>query len=114
MDSKTEMQKKIYGLHMPLKLHMEQHIVAQFRRLPGGSLKSSFVGLETLMGTDTTIDFADYLDGMCFFFFLSFLCCVCVCCLVETMLHDDDTRKNLFYMRLLKPIMLSNLSNPFS
>jgi len=39
---------------------MEQHIVAQFQRLPG--LKSSLLGLETLMGTDEDIEFDDYLN----------------------------------------------------
>ncbi len=38
---------------------MEQTILAQVHRLP--SLPSSFVGLETVLGDDTNIEFGDYL-----------------------------------------------------
>ena len=38
-----------------------QAILGQFQRFPG--LKSSFSGLETLVGDDTRIEFADYLNS---------------------------------------------------
>ena len=42
-----------------MQMKMEASILSQVRRLPG--LPSSHVGLDTLLGRDTTIDFEDYL-----------------------------------------------------
>jgi proteasome maturation protein len=44
-----------------MKLEMEQAILSQFQRLPG--LKSSMVGLDTLMNRDEDIDAGDYLGS---------------------------------------------------
>jgi len=52
--------KRVFGTQMVMRLEMEREILSQFKRLPG--LDSSFVGLETIMGTDEDIDFEDYLD----------------------------------------------------
>jgi len=51
---------KIYGRSMPMKLIMEERVLAQYHRLPG--LPSSHVGLETLLGLDEEIEFGDYLN----------------------------------------------------
>jgi len=50
---------KIFGSHMPLRLNMEQHILAQRQRLPG--LPNHYVGLETLLGLDEELDVEDVL-----------------------------------------------------
>lgn len=55
------MMARIYGQHMPIKMHMEEKILSQFRRAPG--LPSSHLGLETMLGVDTDIDFADFLNS---------------------------------------------------
>jgi len=52
--------KNTFGSQMVMRLEMEKEILGQFRRLP--VLPSSFVGLETMLGTDEDIDFEDYLD----------------------------------------------------
>jgi proteasome maturation protein len=54
------MLAKVYGSHVPLRLHMEEKILAQVRRFPG--LPSSHIGLETLLGLETEIEFGDYLN----------------------------------------------------
>lgn len=64
-DMKTRQTRKqllstVYGSHFPMRLQMEEHILAQFQRFPG--LKTSFAGLETMLGEDTEIEFKDYLD----------------------------------------------------
>jgi len=59
-ETKRNLLSKVYGAHVPLKMQMEETILSQFQRFSG--LPNSFVGLETLMGKDTTIDFADYLN----------------------------------------------------
>src|SRR5688572_23446763 len=51
----------LFGTHMFMRMQMEKTILSQFRRLPG--LPSEFVGLETILGEDETIDFDDYLQG---------------------------------------------------
>lgn len=48
----------VFGDHICFSL---QAILSQFQRLPG--LKSSFAGLETLLGRDEEIDFGDYLGS---------------------------------------------------
>jgi len=50
----------IYGSHAPLRMQMEETILSQFQRFPG--MKSSFVGLETILGTRDEIEFRDYLN----------------------------------------------------
>eukprot|EP00823_Brevimastigomonas_motovehiculus_P001562 TRINITY_DN12118_c0_g1_i1.p1 TRINITY_DN12118_c0_g1~~TRINITY_DN12118_c0_g1_i1.p1 ORF type:complete len:136 (+),score=30.24 TRINITY_DN12118_c0_g1_i1:51-458(+) len=60
-ESKKAMLAHIYGIHVPLKLQMQETILSQFQRLSG--LKSSFAGLETLLQKDTTIDYCDYLGN---------------------------------------------------
>jgi len=54
------MLARMFGSHLPARITMEQSILSQFRRFPG--LRSSLVGLETLMGLDTEIEFDDFLD----------------------------------------------------
>eukprot|EP01006_Ploeotia_vitrea_P064144 TRINITY_DN87090_c0_g1_i1.p2 TRINITY_DN87090_c0_g1~~TRINITY_DN87090_c0_g1_i1.p2 ORF type:complete len:149 (+),score=84.76 TRINITY_DN87090_c0_g1_i1:29-448(+) len=58
--TKKTMLARVYGVHLPMKLEMEQRILAQFQRHP--ALKSSMVGLETALGVDTEIGFEDVLD----------------------------------------------------
>jgi len=52
--------KRIFGTQMNMRLEMEKEILGKPKRLPG--LPSSFVGLETVLGTDEDIDFEDYLS----------------------------------------------------
>merc|ERR1712187_860160 len=62
-DSKRSEQQEmmakalVYGLHAPIRAKMERELLSQFQRLPG--LKSSLVGLETVMDLDETIEFED-------------------------------------------------------
>eukprot|EP00967_Tisochrysis_lutea_P108238 scaffold167562_cov33-Tisochrysis_lutea.AAC.3 len=49
----------VYGTHLPMRLKMETNILSQVSRLPG--IRSSHVGLNTILGRDETIDFEDYL-----------------------------------------------------
>jgi hypothetical protein len=59
--------KRARGAHMALVIIFLwscgwwQAILSQFQRLPG--LKSSFAGLETLMGRDEKLEFGDYLGN---------------------------------------------------
>lgn len=53
--------RKIFGSHMVARLEMEKEVLSQFQRLP--VLESSYVGLETILGTDEDIEFEDYLSG---------------------------------------------------
>ncbi|CAG8826182.1 37113_t:CDS:2, partial [Racocetra persica] len=55
MNLKLTLQRRIYGIHAPLRHMIEQSIVSKVKRLPG--LPSSNLGLEILMGKDETIDF---------------------------------------------------------
>ena len=48
---------------MIARLEMEKEILGQFQRLP--VLESSFVGLETVLGTDEDIEYEDFLSGTC-------------------------------------------------
>eukprot|EP01113_Clastostelium_recurvatum_P025985 TRINITY_DN311_c0_g1_i3.p1 TRINITY_DN311_c0_g1~~TRINITY_DN311_c0_g1_i3.p1 ORF type:complete len:146 (+),score=35.91 TRINITY_DN311_c0_g1_i3:23-439(+) len=52
--------RRVYGSHMVQRLQIERHILTQFQRLP--VLETSFVGLETVLGTDEDIGFEDYLN----------------------------------------------------
>eukprot|EP00922_Rhytidocystis_sp_ex-Travisia-forbesii_P030357 GHVS01044846.1.p1 GENE.GHVS01044846.1~~GHVS01044846.1.p1 ORF type:complete len:127 (+),score=20.27 GHVS01044846.1:131-511(+) len=48
----------VYGLHAAVTMRMERELLSGSGRLPG--LKSSLLGLHTIMGTDSTIDMHDY------------------------------------------------------
>lgn len=54
------MLRKTQGLHAPLKLRMEQHIVQQINR--GPSLSGSNALLDALTGRDGDIGFEDFLN----------------------------------------------------
>merc|ERR1719254_264147 len=58
-DEQQEMMGKalVFGQHAPIRMKIERELLSQFQRLPG--LKSSLVGLETLMDMDETIEFED-------------------------------------------------------
>jgi hypothetical protein len=58
---KMDMVRRSYGSHMAMRLASEKAMLSRPHRLPG--LQSSNISLETVMGTDTTIDFTDYLNG---------------------------------------------------
>mmetsp|Transcript_95717 Transcript_95717/g.259839 ORF Transcript_95717/g.259839 Transcript_95717/m.259839 type:complete len:151 (+) Transcript_95717:100-552(+) len=47
----------VFGQHAPIRAKMERELMAQFQRLPG--LPSSMMGLETVLGLDTTIEWED-------------------------------------------------------
>eukprot|EP00472_Partenskyella_glossopodia_P014762 CAMPEP_0197515242 /NCGR_PEP_ID=MMETSP1318-20131121/432_1 /TAXON_ID=552666 /ORGANISM="Partenskyella glossopodia, Strain RCC365" /LENGTH=83 /DNA_ID=CAMNT_0043063555 /DNA_START=213 /DNA_END=464 /DNA_ORIENTATION=- len=57
------MLAKIHGVHVPMRMKMDQTILAQQQRFPVPGLKSSFVGLETMLGMDEQIEFEDYLNN---------------------------------------------------
>ena len=59
--SKIDMVRRTHGSHLAMKLATEKEIFSHFRRLPG--LESSNIALETMLGTDESMDFADYLNG---------------------------------------------------
>lgn len=58
---KLDTVRRTQGSHMAMRLATERTIMGRMRRLPG--LKSSNIGMETLLGTDEQIDFKDYLNG---------------------------------------------------
>jgi proteasome maturation protein len=58
---KLDTVRRTYGSHMAMRLATERTVMGRMRRLPG--LKSSNIGMETLLGTDEQIDFRDYLNG---------------------------------------------------
>mmetsp|Transcript_27216 Transcript_27216/g.45759 ORF Transcript_27216/g.45759 Transcript_27216/m.45759 type:complete len:130 (-) Transcript_27216:219-608(-) len=62
VEGKMKMLAKIHGVHVPMRLKMDQTILAQQKRFPVPGLKPSFVGLETMLGQDETIEFEDYLN----------------------------------------------------
>mmetsp|Transcript_55478 Transcript_55478/g.147432 ORF Transcript_55478/g.147432 Transcript_55478/m.147432 type:complete len:151 (-) Transcript_55478:62-514(-) len=47
----------VFGQHAPIRAKMERELMSQFQRLPG--LPSSMMGLETVLGLDTTIEWED-------------------------------------------------------
>jgi hypothetical protein len=61
-NSKLDMVRRTYGSHMAMRLATERATFNRSHRLP--RLQSSNIGFETLMGTDTTINFEDFLNGM--------------------------------------------------
>lgn len=58
---KMDMVRRSYGSHLAMRLASERAMFSRPRRLPG--LQSSNISLDTVMGTDSTIDFADFLNG---------------------------------------------------
>lgn len=67
---KLDTVRRIYGSHMAMRLATEKETFSRNRRLPG--LESSNIALQTLMGTDETVDFQDFLNGI-FMHSLSYL-----------------------------------------
>merc|ERR1712060_370406 len=59
LQTKHHIMGNVYGAHLPMRIKMEMNVLSQVRRLPG--LRSSHVGLDTILGRDETIDFEDYL-----------------------------------------------------
>lgn len=59
---KLEMARRTFGSHLAMTLATEKQMLSRDHRLPG--LNSSKVHLDTLLGDDTNIDFADFLNGM--------------------------------------------------
>ena len=53
------MMARVYGSHLPIRLHMEEKILTRFRRFP--TLHSSHLGLETVLGVEADMEFGDYL-----------------------------------------------------
>lgn len=53
--------RRTHGAHLAMRLATERAVFSQPLRLPG--LPSSRVAFETITGDDTTVEFADYLDG---------------------------------------------------
>ena len=54
------MMARIYGSHLPIRLHMEEKLLTRFRRFP--TLHSSHIGLETVLGVESEMEFGDYLN----------------------------------------------------
>eukprot|EP00470_Lotharella_oceanica_P004494 CAMPEP_0170170372 /NCGR_PEP_ID=MMETSP0040_2-20121228/3369_1 /TAXON_ID=641309 /ORGANISM="Lotharella oceanica, Strain CCMP622" /LENGTH=131 /DNA_ID=CAMNT_0010409741 /DNA_START=38 /DNA_END=433 /DNA_ORIENTATION=- len=61
-EGKMRMLAKIHGVHVPMRMKMDQTILSQHKRLHVPGMKPSFVGLETMLGMDETIEFEDYLN----------------------------------------------------
>ncbi|KAM7443992.1 hypothetical protein ABFA07_007362 [Porites harrisoni] len=55
-----KMLRNTQGLQAPLKLQMERSVASKIQRLP--CLPSSMVALDTLMGTDESLGFEDFLN----------------------------------------------------
>lgn len=55
-----KMLRNTQGLQAPLKLQMERAVASKIQRLP--CLPSSMVALDSLMGTDESIGFDDFLN----------------------------------------------------
>ncbi|KAH9912114.1 proteasome maturation factor UMP1 [Epithele typhae] len=56
---KLQMQRQIFGLHMPMRLLMERKIVSQNAHIP--IFPQSNLHLEILMGRDETLECADFM-----------------------------------------------------
>jgi len=57
---KLTLQRRLYGIHAPVRHLMERSIVSRVQRVP--ILHSSNLSLDILMGKDETIDFEDFLN----------------------------------------------------
>ena len=53
--------ERSYGSAAAISMKVEKAIMGNFQRLPG--LRSSHVGLNTVLGVDEDIDFEDILNG---------------------------------------------------
>lgn len=60
---KMDMVRRSYGSHLAMRLASERAMLSRPHRLPG--LQSSNISLDTIMGTDSMIDFTDFLNGKC-------------------------------------------------
>eukprot|EP01041_Mallomonas_annulata_P002095 gene2095-4099_t len=60
-DSKMDMVRRTYGTHMAMRLVTEKETFSRPHRLPG--LQSSRTTLDTVLGTDSNINFSDFLSG---------------------------------------------------
>jgi proteasome maturation protein len=69
---KLDTVRRMHGSHLAMRLATERETMSRIRRLPG--LQSSNIALQTLMGTDETVEFSDFLNGKCLF--LSFCCAI--------------------------------------
>ncbi|KAI0736056.1 proteasome maturation factor UMP1 [Earliella scabrosa] len=56
---KLQMQRQLFGLHMPMRLMMERKIVSQNPHMP--ILPQSNLHLEILMGRDETLECVDFM-----------------------------------------------------
>ncbi|KAJ1895106.1 hypothetical protein LPJ66_004788 [Kickxella alabastrina] len=62
LNMKLHMQRKIYGLHAPMRTMMEIQSVKQGSPFGLGGSRASRIQLDILMGRDETIDVADIFD----------------------------------------------------
>ena len=62
-EGKMATVEKMFGTALTLHLRTEKAILSKYQRLPG--LPSSRTGLETILGEDEEIGFADVLSGKC-------------------------------------------------
>ena len=60
-EGKMATVEKMFGTALTLHLRTEKAILSKYQRLPG--LPSSRTGLETILGEDEEIGFADVLSG---------------------------------------------------
>ncbi len=58
---KLDSVRKTYGSHMAMRLETERQLLDHSHRLPG--MESSKISLQTVMGTDESIEFSDFLNG---------------------------------------------------
>ncbi len=65
-NAKLDVVRRTHGSHMAMRLATERETLSRIRRLPG--LESSHIALQTMMGTDETVDFPDFLNGIATFF----------------------------------------------
>lgn len=75
--SKVDMVRRTYGSHLAMKLATEKEVFSHLRRLPG--LESSNIALETVLGTDESMEFADYLNGIILLYILCTLSKIKTC-----------------------------------
>nr|VWO94647.1 Cytochrome P450 3A13 [Ganoderma boninense] len=58
---KLQMQRQLFGLHMPMRILMERKIVSQNPHMP--ILPQSNLHLDILMGRDETLECADFMGS---------------------------------------------------
>ncbi len=69
---KLDTVRRTYGSHMAMRLATEKQVMSRMRRLPG--LETSSIGMETVLGSDESIDFRDYLNSKYYLgFYLLFI-----------------------------------------